>query len=107
MPPAFGVLPQPSVGRQVPVNLLQMPVHLGARLSKKDRRRRKAGLRTAPERIEDGSRRDKIKLIGNGVCPPVTQAVIETTTARRRVDPLGCLTGLPGYGCRRRLLPAN
>jgi DNA (cytosine-5)-methyltransferase 1 len=25
-----------------------------------------------------GSRRDKIKMIGNGVCPPVMEAVVET-----------------------------
>jgi DNA (cytosine-5)-methyltransferase 1 len=28
-------------------------------------------------RFEHGTRRDKIKMIGNGVCPPVMQAVIE------------------------------
>jgi hypothetical protein len=31
-------------------------------------------------RFEHGSRRDKIKMIGNGVCPPVMSAVIETLT---------------------------
>jgi DNA (cytosine-5)-methyltransferase 1 len=29
-------------------------------------------------RFERGNRRDKIMLIGNGVCPPVMQAVIQT-----------------------------
>jgi site-specific DNA-cytosine methylase len=28
-------------------------------------------------RFEHGSRRDKIMMIGNGVCPPVIQAAIE------------------------------
>jgi DNA (cytosine-5)-methyltransferase 1 len=32
--------------------------------------------------FEHGSRRDKIKMIGNGVCPPVMQAAIETLTQR-------------------------
>jgi DNA (cytosine-5)-methyltransferase 1 len=32
--------------------------------------------------FEHGSRRDRIKLIGNGVCPPVMEAVIETMTDR-------------------------
>jgi DNA (cytosine-5)-methyltransferase 1 len=36
----------------------------------------------ATHRFEHGSRRDKIKMIGNGVCPPVMEAVIETLTAR-------------------------
>jgi DNA (cytosine-5)-methyltransferase 1 len=33
-------------------------------------------------RLEIGSRRDKVKLLGNGVCPPVMQAVIEQLTSR-------------------------
>ena len=33
-------------------------------------------------RFEHGSRRDKIKMIGNGVCPPVMEAVIETLISR-------------------------
>jgi DNA (cytosine-5)-methyltransferase 1 len=33
-------------------------------------------------RFERGSRRDKIKMIGNGVCPPVMSAIIETLTRR-------------------------
>jgi DNA (cytosine-5)-methyltransferase 1 len=33
-------------------------------------------------RFGHGSRRDKIKMIGNGVCPPVMEAVIQTLTAR-------------------------
>jgi DNA (cytosine-5)-methyltransferase 1 len=33
-------------------------------------------------RFGHGSRRDKIKMIGNGVCPPVMEAVIEAMTAR-------------------------
>lgn len=32
--------------------------------------------------FERGSRRDKIKMIGNGVCPPVMAAAIETMTDR-------------------------
>jgi DNA (cytosine-5)-methyltransferase 1 len=31
-------------------------------------------------RFRHGTRRDKIKMIGNGVCPPVMEAVIETLT---------------------------
>ena len=30
--------------------------------------------------MEHGSRRDRIKMIGNGVCPPVMKAVVETLT---------------------------
>lgn len=30
--------------------------------------------------LERGSRRDRVKLLGNGVCPPVMQAVVETLT---------------------------
>lgn len=33
-------------------------------------------------RFEHGGRRDKIKMIGNGVCPPVMEALIETLTSR-------------------------
>jgi DNA (cytosine-5)-methyltransferase 1 len=33
-------------------------------------------------RFEHGSRRDKIKMLGNGVCPPVMQAVVETMISR-------------------------
>jgi DNA (cytosine-5)-methyltransferase 1 len=33
-------------------------------------------------RFEHGSRRDKIKMIGNGVCPPVMSAIIQTMTER-------------------------
>jgi DNA (cytosine-5)-methyltransferase 1 len=29
-------------------------------------------------------RRDRIKILGNGVSPPVTQAIVETLTADRR-----------------------
>lgn len=32
--------------------------------------------------LKHGSRRDRIKMIGNGVCPPVMSAVIESLTAR-------------------------
>jgi DNA (cytosine-5)-methyltransferase 1 len=35
-------------------------------------------------RFEHGVRRDKIKMIGNGVCPPVMEAVIESLTSRSR-----------------------
>jgi DNA (cytosine-5)-methyltransferase 1 len=31
-------------------------------------------------RFEHGSRRDRIKMIGNGVSPPVMQAIIEDLT---------------------------
>jgi DNA (cytosine-5)-methyltransferase 1 len=33
-------------------------------------------------RFERGSRRDKIKMIGNGVCPPVMNAIIRSMTRR-------------------------
>ena len=33
-------------------------------------------------RFDHGSRRDKIKMIGNGVCPPVMDAIIESMTER-------------------------
>ena len=32
--------------------------------------------------LQHGSRRDRIKMIGNGVCPPVMSAVIKSLTAR-------------------------
>ncbi len=31
-------------------------------------------------RLEQGSRRDRIRLLGNGVCPPVMQAIVESLT---------------------------
>ena len=31
-------------------------------------------------KLERGSRRDRVKLLGNGVCPPVMQAVVESLT---------------------------
>ncbi len=34
-------------------------------------------------RFERGSRRDKIKMIGNGVCSPVMEAVIEALVTQR------------------------
>ncbi|WP_372019493.1 DNA cytosine methyltransferase [Tistrella mobilis] len=34
-------------------------------------------------RLERGSRRDRVKLLGNGVCPPVMQAVVESLTRDR------------------------
>ena len=33
-------------------------------------------------RFEHGTRRDKIKLIGNGACSPVMEAVIESLVSR-------------------------
>jgi len=33
-------------------------------------------------RLEYGARRDKIKMIGNGVCPPVMEAVVESLVSR-------------------------
>jgi len=33
-------------------------------------------------RFDHGVRRDKIKMLGNGVCPPVMQAVIESLRAK-------------------------
>lgn len=35
-------------------------------------------------RFEHGARRDKIKMIGNGVCPPVMEAVIKSLVSRSR-----------------------
>jgi DNA (cytosine-5)-methyltransferase 1 len=38
-----------------------------------------------------GSRRDRIRLLGNGVCPPVMQAVVEELiegASRARTEPL-------------------
>jgi DNA (cytosine-5)-methyltransferase 1 len=31
-------------------------------------------------RLDCGSRRDKIKLLGNGVCPPVMRSIVEALT---------------------------
>jgi DNA (cytosine-5)-methyltransferase 1 len=33
-------------------------------------------------RFEHGSRRDKIKMLGNGVCPPVMEAIVQSMTER-------------------------
>jgi site-specific DNA-cytosine methylase len=33
-------------------------------------------------RFEHGARRDKVKMLGNGVCPPVMEAVVETLYSR-------------------------
>jgi DNA (cytosine-5)-methyltransferase 1 len=49
------------------------------RMLQVDELRRAMGF-PSTHRFEHGSRRDKIKLIGNGVCPPVMQAVIEELT---------------------------
>ncbi len=32
-------------------------------------------------RLERGSRRDRIKLLGNGVCPQVIRSIVETVAA--------------------------
>jgi DNA (cytosine-5)-methyltransferase 1 len=50
------------------------------RMLQVDELRRAMGFAT-DHRFEHGSRRDKIKMIGNGVCPPVMQAVVETMTS--------------------------
>jgi DNA (cytosine-5)-methyltransferase 1 len=49
------------------------------RMLQVDELRRAMGFPTR-YRFEHGSRRDKIMMIGNGVCPPVMQAVIEDLT---------------------------
>ncbi|MFB9971736.1 hypothetical protein ACFFMP_17845 [Pseudoroseomonas cervicalis] len=35
-----------------------------------------------------GQRRDRIKLLGNGVCPPVMRAIVESITATARTSGL-------------------
>ena len=37
-------------------------------------------------RIDIGTRRERIKLLGNGVCPPVMQAVVQSLTGGRKVS---------------------
>lgn len=37
--------------------------------------------------LERGTRRDKVRLLGNGVCPPVMQAVVETLTKKVALVP--------------------
>jgi DNA (cytosine-5)-methyltransferase 1 len=49
------------------------------RMLQVDELRRAMGF-ASTHRFERGSRRDRIKMIGNGVCPPVMEAVIETLT---------------------------
>jgi DNA (cytosine-5)-methyltransferase 1 len=49
------------------------------RMLQVDELRRAMGF-ASTHRFEHGSRRDRIKMIGNGVCPPVMEAVIETLT---------------------------
>lgn len=39
-------------------------------------------------RLERGSRRDRVKLLGNGVCPPVMQAVVESLTRQMEIAPV-------------------
>jgi DNA (cytosine-5)-methyltransferase 1 len=51
------------------------------RMLQVDELRRAMGF-TRNYRFEHGTRRDKIKMIGNGVCPQVMEAVIETLTRR-------------------------
>jgi DNA (cytosine-5)-methyltransferase 1 len=51
------------------------------RMLQVDELRRAMGF-PATFRFRHGSRRDKIKMIGNGVCPPVMEAVIEALIAR-------------------------
>lgn len=36
--------------------------------------------------LEKGSRRDKIRLLGNGVCPPVMQAIVEGLTGIKQAE---------------------
>lgn len=57
-----------GTGRDTRLRMLQVP-----------ELRRAMGL---PEelRLEHGSRRDRIRLLGNGVCPPVMQAIVESLT---------------------------
>jgi DNA (cytosine-5)-methyltransferase 1 len=39
-------------------------------------------------KLMHGSRRDKIKLLGNGVCPPVMQAIVTSLTGTQgEVEP--------------------
>ena len=40
-------------------------------------------------RIEMGTRRDRIRLLGNAVCPPVMQAVVRSLTQRDRASTSG------------------
>jgi DNA (cytosine-5)-methyltransferase 1 len=51
------------------------------RMLQVDELRRAMGFPTI-YRFEHGSRRDKIKMLGNGVCPPVMEAVIKSMTTR-------------------------
>lgn len=43
---------------------------------------RAMGFRSRPRiRLEHGSRRDRVRLLGNAVCPPVMKAIVRTTTS--------------------------
>ncbi len=57
-----------GMGADTRLRMLQMP-----------KLRRAMGL---PEefRLEQGSRRDWVRLLGNGVCPPVMKAIVESLT---------------------------
>jgi DNA (cytosine-5)-methyltransferase 1 len=57
-------------GREPMLRMLQVP-----------ELRRAMGFPSA-YRFDHGTRRDKIKMIGNGVCPPVMKALIETLTSQ-------------------------
>ena len=36
--------------------------------------------------LDHGSRRDKIKMLGNGVCPPVMQSIVSKLTNQNSLD---------------------
>ena len=37
-------------------------------------------------RVDNGTRRDRIRLLGNGVCPPVMEAVVRSLTQELQLD---------------------
>lgn len=44
--------------------------------------------------LPHGSRRDQIKILGNGVCPPVMEMVVHSLTAHKKLDGVNRTDGL-------------
>jgi DNA (cytosine-5)-methyltransferase 1 len=50
-------------------------------------------------KLQHGSRRDKIKLLGNGVCPPVMRAIITALTGAEAKEKPSRVPSVTGRTC--------